>query len=344
MGQTSLQFKRTDGFLLQRVEQEGRGSGLEPVGFEPAAIKEQQHIKGIVELLLAQPVIAVVPGTDHIPVQSVQLRREHGVEIGIGVAAQRGEAGIEADVVEVVQARERAGHGEHAHAGDEDEADMLGAVLDDAVKPLQTVPVGPRPRRVVERIKDEPVVLVHEDHDAPARPAVQVVEKRPQTLGGRVRAGHLIQSGRVSGQVQLRADAERDVLRAIVLPAKAQPQHRVDDGPVPAVMDGQSPEQVLPPLEEGLDRVHQKALAEPPGPGQEVMPPLVHKPPDERRLVDIVAVGFPQPGKGLDADGKALTGHVKLFDTSRRSPILPRRPAWLSISSLRKNDQIPSTT
>ncbi len=164
---------------------------------------------------MAQPAVAVVPGADHVPVQPVQFGREHGVDIRVGVAADRGEAGIEADVLEVVHVREQADPGEHAHAGDEDEADMGGAVLDDAVDTAQVLPVGAGPVGVGQPVKDRLVVFIDEDHDTLAGGVMQVVEKRLQTLGRGVRAGQRHQSGRVLDQAGLVGDAALNILRPV---------------------------------------------------------------------------------------------------------------------------------
>ena len=97
------------------------------------------------------------------------LNRKAGdpVQVILRVAADGGVAWIETDVPQVVETREQADLREHAHAGDEDEADMLGAVLDDAVEPAQVIPVGSRKIGIVEHVEDRLVVLVDQNDHVP---------------------------------------------------------------------------------------------------------------------------------------------------------------------------------
>ena len=100
-----------------------------------------------------------------------------------------------------------------------------------------------------------------------------------------------------------------NALRPRILAIKAQAQHWVGFRPVPLAVDVEASEQGLPSLEQRLDRIHEQAFAEAAGTGQEHVVVPVDQIPDERRLVDVVAVGFPQPREGLDTDGQALTSH-----------------------------------
>jgi len=111
------------------------------------------------------------------------------------------------------------------------------------------------------------------------------------------------------GHFQLRENAPPDVLRFVVFAAEAEAEHRMGGRPVPVGVDVQTTEQRLPSLEQRPDRVHQQALAEPAGTGEEVMASLVHQSPDERGLVDVVEIPAPDRLEILDADGQALTGH-----------------------------------
>ena len=81
--------------------------------------QRQQHVVGVVDPLAAAPVVAVVPQTDPLPVQPRELPPEGPVEVGLGVAADGGEARVEGDVLEVVGAGEQAHLREHADAGNE---------------------------------------------------------------------------------------------------------------------------------------------------------------------------------------------------------------------------------
>ena len=131
----ALQLHRAHLPVHHHPEQEGRGAGLEPVGLEVAGFEKQQQVVRVVELLVTKPVVAVVPLSDPLPVEPPQFRGEHGFQIGIGITADAGVLGVEADVAQVVETRKETHPGEHADPGDEGKADIPGAVLDDAVEP-----------------------------------------------------------------------------------------------------------------------------------------------------------------------------------------------------------------
>ena len=88
----------------QRVDQERRRAGLEPVRPELAAPEQEQDVEGVVDLLLPEPAISVVPAADLPAVQPRELRREHRVEVPFRVAADRGVRRVQGEVDEVVEA------------------------------------------------------------------------------------------------------------------------------------------------------------------------------------------------------------------------------------------------
>ena len=88
--------------------QECRRAGLEPVRRELAFVEEQQDVVRVVDLVGTEPTVAVVPLADPVAVEAGELRREHVVQIGVGVAADGGITGIQGDVLEVVEAGEQA--------------------------------------------------------------------------------------------------------------------------------------------------------------------------------------------------------------------------------------------
>ena len=49
----AVQVQRTDVALAQRLDQKRRRAGLKPVGFEQAAVEQQQDVEGVVHLLVA---------------------------------------------------------------------------------------------------------------------------------------------------------------------------------------------------------------------------------------------------------------------------------------------------
>ena len=212
---------------------------------------------------------------------------------------------------EVVEAREQAGLGEHAHAGDEGEADMLRAALDDAVEPAQVVAVGCREFRVVQHVQDRLVVLVHEDGHLLPRCVMQATQNVPQAPGTRIGCRSRGEIMLTLDRLKLLDDVPLDLSRFIVLPVEAQAHHRMADRPVPVPVDVQAPEQLLVPLEKRSQSVQQEALAEPSGTGQEVEAPFVHQLPDERGLVDIVEVLLPDRAEVLDPD-RQVAGHGSL--------------------------------
>ena len=123
-------------------------------------VSHHQHVEGVVDALLAAPAVAVVPLPDPLSVEPLQFGGEDYVEVVLGVAAEGGEARIERDVLEAVQAREQADLGELAHSGEEAEAHVLVTALDDCVKAAQVVAVGSGDVGIVEHVQDRLVVLV----------------------------------------------------------------------------------------------------------------------------------------------------------------------------------------
>ena len=87
-----------------------------------------------------------------------------------------------------------------------------------------------------------------------------------------------------------------------ISPGEVQLEDRAPHGPVPPVVDGEAPEELLAPPEELGDRVQQEALAEAARAGQEVAISPADQALDVRRLVHVAAPVLAQPAKGLDSD------------------------------------------
>ena len=155
----ALQLERPHPPPQQRVEQEGGRARLEPVRPEPPRAEKQQDVERVVELLRAEPRVAVVPFADAPAVEARQLRREHRVQVRLRVAADRRILRVEGDVGEVVQPGEQTHLGELAHPRDETEAEVRVAVLDHRVEAAQVVPVGACEVRVLQRVEYRLVVL-----------------------------------------------------------------------------------------------------------------------------------------------------------------------------------------
>ena len=75
-------------------------------------------------------------------------------QVPVRISADGGVIGIETDVPEVVETRKETHPGEHADPGDEDEADVPGTALDDAVEAPQVVPVGGGHFGIVDDVED----------------------------------------------------------------------------------------------------------------------------------------------------------------------------------------------
>ena len=182
--------------------------------------------------------------------------------------------------LEVVETREQADLREHAHAGDEDEADMLGTALDDAVEPALVIPVGPCEIGVAEHVEDRLVVFVNQNGHLPPGGMAQAIKKIEKAFGsGTARRNR--ESGVTFDHFQLREDAALEILRINVLPPEAESHHRMGGRPGPVSVNIQTPIQYLVSLEQGLQRIQQEALAEPAWPGQETIVALVDQFPDE---------------------------------------------------------------
>ena len=78
-----FQFNRPT--LRSAIFGTGRGRAvLEPEGFEPALPEQKQQVEGVVEILVTESVVAVVPFPYLVPVQSWHFRREFRIQISVG--------------------------------------------------------------------------------------------------------------------------------------------------------------------------------------------------------------------------------------------------------------------
>ena len=321
--QHAVQLQRAHPAPEQRLHQEGRCAGLEPVRRERAAAEQQQDVERVVDPVVPRPVVAVVPVANPLPVQTRQLRSEHRVEVGLGIAADGGVARVHREVDEVVEARE------HAHLrgflmrgvpprapprrapadpGQEGEADVGVAGLDRPIEPAQIVPVPARDRGSLQRVQDRLVVLVHQHHDALPGPRVQRAKQLAEAFRGRVVARG--NPGVFGGGGQLRHRAGMHVPGLAEVPgAEVEPHDGMPHRPVPSIVDVEPGEQRLAALGQLLEGVEEQALAEPPRARQEVVLALVQQPRDEAGLVDVVAVLLAELAEGLQADGQAAPGH-----------------------------------
>ncbi len=258
----ALQGRRREPAPRQKVGEEGRRAALEPVRAKIALVEQQQDVERVVDSFRPEPVVAIVPAADLVPVQALQFRGEDRVQIVVRVAAKGTVALVQRDVVQIVQARENARSRELAHPRQENETELLVAVLDRPVQAAQEVPVGPRQFPVAERVQDRLVVLVHQNDHLPPGALVQGLDQFPETVRGL--GGPRFEARAPLRRRQLSFHGYPNPVRDDeIAPAEAEPHDRVARRPVPLAVHGEAPEQLLASLEQFLQGVHQKGLAEP---------------------------------------------------------------------------------
>ena len=175
------------------------------------------------------------------------------------------------------------------------------AVLDDRVETAQEVAVGAGGLRFFEGVENRLVVLVDQEGDPLSGPIVQGLQQEGKTPGLRLVFRRQVRAA--FDGVQLRHEARLDMARLLeVAAAEAQAHDRMADRPVPSGMDVKPLEERFVPLEQLLAGVEEKALAEAPGPRQEVMLAPFQEPLQVAGLVDVVAVLLAKFAEGLHAD------------------------------------------
>ena len=215
---------------------------------------------------------------------------------------------VQGDVDQVVEAGEQADLGELAHPGKEAETDVRVGELHGRIQAAQKVAVGAGDLGRVEPVEDRLVVLVHEDRHALAGTLVELLDQVPEAEGRIVVAGGYLRF--VLHDAQLRRHFRPHVFGRLVLAAaEVEANDRMACRPVPVLVDVQPLEERFVALEQLLAGVEEQALAEAPGPRQEVVLALVEQPPDVRGLVDVVAVLLADLAEGLDAYGESAFGH-----------------------------------
>ncbi len=177
-----LQPHRAELTLPHQPVQKARRAGSVPMRLELSFFEQQQHVEGIVHLLLTEfmPAVAIVPFPYGLSFQSRQLRCEHRVKIRIRIATDGGILRIQTDVVQIVQSRKQTHLRIHADAGHEHETDVSGAALDDAVQTAQVVAVGLRLVLPLQQVQDRLVVFVHQNHHLPTGGAMQLTDDMAQ--------------------------------------------------------------------------------------------------------------------------------------------------------------------
>ena len=164
--------------------------------------------------------------------------------------------------------------------------------------------------RLRRRIQDGPVVLVHQHR----HPLPGALVQRLDQVGEAFRPGGVRWCADARAPlhpVQLRRQVRVEMAGLGEVPsAEVEPHDGMAYRPVPAVVDGETPEQRLVALEQLLEGVHEQALAETTRAGQEVMGALVHQAPCVGGLVHVVPALLADRAEGLDTDGQlALGGH-----------------------------------
>ena len=232
-----FQLHETDLPLRQHPVQVAGLTGAEPVGPEFMFVKQVENVVRVAGLLLAQPVVAVVPGA-----APVQFRGSHGIQIVVRICADGRQWWVETDVRETVQSRREAGLCNHRDAGDEDNTEVLSGILQDAVDVPGTIPAGPGVLVLLRHIQDRPVLFVNRHcHRLTGRPG-QPDPDAPQPLG----SGCCRRQGL---QVQCRLDCVRMIQDGMMqflmrtdTATEAGTNYRLPYRPVPVRVEVQPPE------------------------------------------------------------------------------------------------------
>jgi hypothetical protein len=161
--QEAVQLGQRARLVLHQAYQEARRAGLEPPGPEFLFITEQQDVEGVVDALRS-PVVAVVPGLDGFSWVLGDQWCEPVVHVLLGVAADGVVAGVQGQVVQLVQTREHPGLAELAYPGQEYEAQVGIGILENAVQAPQLRAYGIGAFQIGQSVQDGLVVFVDQYH------------------------------------------------------------------------------------------------------------------------------------------------------------------------------------
>ena len=169
---------------------------------------------------------------------------------------------------------------------------------------------------------DRLVVFVHQNDRPPPGALVQrpyqATETDRRLDGTRFEAGQPLRLLQLVFHV-----SPNEVRRVEIAPAEADPHDRIARRPVPPVVYGEAPEQFLASLEQLLQRVHQKGLAEPARTRQEIVLAPLDEAARMVRLVDVVAVHPPDLPEGGKAGRKHASRHPDRM--GRRAGVVKRK-------------------
>ena len=172
----AVEIDRAHATRVERIDEELRRTGLEPMGGEPPRPEQQQDVEGVVDPLLPEPTVAVVPVANGITVEAGKFRREDGVDVVFRVAANGCVGRFQGDVDEVVEIGEQTDLRELAHTCQEREFDMGFRELDRPIEAAKVVAIRRGNGLIAQGIEDRPVILVHQDGDAPPGAFVERIE------------------------------------------------------------------------------------------------------------------------------------------------------------------------
>ena len=202
-----------------------------------------------------------VVGEAHDLCVGTQVLVEIGVQLLLGVAQERGIAGIHRQVVEVVQRREDGELGEARDAGHHQEADVGGTLLDLDVEVREFASDGRGERDVGQCVADGRIVFVDEEHHGLAGLLHEGTDGSAEVRArGEVRIPGGLRVGK--GLLQTRPEVSHEGLQRRRLDAgEGEVEDGVVDPVVVQLVDGEAGKEVAAALEDTLQGRDHEGLA-----------------------------------------------------------------------------------
>jgi len=194
---------------------------------------------------------------------------EGTLQIPLGVAAEGGEALIEGDILQLVDAGEEAHLAELGNPGHEDEVNRAILPLHHRVEILQPLAHLGGLLWMLDVVEDRFIILINQHHHPLAIAGLGLTNQILQTTGEiGSRLARDPQALLIMPQQGL--DAESELLTALHHPAgEVEQNHRIGDRPIPLRVERKATKQLFVTLKQLFEGIDQQAFAEAAGTGEE---------------------------------------------------------------------------